>query len=85
MSESTPAQSFEPLQVLDGIGESCATFTPAVAARMREMDPGDRLEVISDDATAPDALSSWARLTGNNLVETHDEGGGRYRFVLMRC
>jgi TusA-related sulfurtransferase len=73
------------VEVLDGLGESCATFTPLVAARMRELDRGERLEVVSDDATAPDALSSWARLTGNTIVETRDEGAGRYRFILMRC
>ncbi len=86
MNESSPDQpDQEPLPVVDGVGESCATFTPIVAARMRELAPGDRLEVVSDDASAPDALSSWARLTGNDLVETQDEGGGRFRFVLMRC
>jgi TusA-related sulfurtransferase len=85
MSDSTHGQSQELQPVLDGVGESCASFTPIVAARMRELAPGERLEVVSDDGSAPDALGSWARLTGNNLVETRDEGDGRYRFVLMRC
>jgi TusA-related sulfurtransferase len=85
MSEPNRGRSEEPVIVLDGVGESCATFTPTVAARMKEMAPGDRLEVVSDDASAPDALSSWARLTGNDLVEAREEEDGRYRFVLMRC
>jgi TusA-related sulfurtransferase len=50
---------------------------------MRELEGGQRLEVTSDDATAPDAIASWARLTGNPLLETIDEGG-RWRFVLQR-
>lgn len=73
-----------PLDVLDGVGESCATFTPVVAARLRRLDPGARLTVVSDDPTAPEALASWARLTGNPLVEAVDEGDGRWRFVLER-
>jgi TusA-related sulfurtransferase len=85
MSKPTRDQDPESLDVVDGVGESCATFTPIVAARMRELAPGDQLVVVSDDASAPDALGSWARLTGNDLVETRDEGDGRYRFVLMRC
>ena len=78
---SDPAQ---PIAVLDGVGESCATLTPVVAARMRQLARGQRLEVISDDDTAAEALASWARLSGNDLLETRDEGPGRWRFVLGR-
>lgn len=74
----------KPTASLDGIGESCATLTPAVAARMRELAPGELLEVISDDDAAPDALASWARLTGNHLAETRDAEDGRRRFLLRR-
>ncbi len=77
-------EAIDPIAVLDGSGESCATFTPVVAAQMRGLEPGAVLEVISDDETAPEALASWARLSGNELLETRAEGGGRRRFVLRR-
>jgi TusA-related sulfurtransferase len=85
MSSSGDTEPDRALQVVDGVGESCATFTPIVAARMRELAPGQLLEVVSDDPSAPEALGSWARLTGNDLVGSTEEADGRYRFTLMRC
>jgi TusA-related sulfurtransferase len=81
MTDPAPDQG---LAILDGLGESCATFTPVVAARLGQLEPGERLTVVSDDPTAPEALASWARLTRNPLVEIVDEGNGRRRFVLER-
>ena len=74
----------DPIAVLDGSGESCATFTPLVAARMRGLEPGAVLEVISDDESAPEALASWARLSGNELLETRTDGAGPWRFSIRR-
>jgi TusA-related sulfurtransferase len=72
-----------PIEILDGSGESCATLTPVVAARMRELGPGEQLEIVSDDPTAPEALAAWARLTGNALVEAREDGELQ-RVVLRR-
>ncbi len=74
----------KPVPTLDGSGASCATFTPLVAAWMREHPPGTRLDVLTDDESAPEALASWARLTGNDLLEIHEEDDGRRRFLLRR-
>jgi TusA-related sulfurtransferase len=84
IGDQEPTRSPEPIAVLDGRGESCATFTPVIAARMRDLGQGAVLEVISDDETAAEALGSWARLTGNELLEMRDEGAGGRRFVLRR-
>jgi TusA-related sulfurtransferase len=81
MAEPAP---HERLPILDGVGASCATFTPIVAARIRQLEPGERLAVVADDPSAPEAIASWARLTGNPLVETVEEGPGRWRFVIER-
>ena len=77
-------QTAEPIAVLDGSGESCATFTPVVATRLRGMRPGALLEVISDDGSAPQALASWARLSGNELLEARTDESGRRRFLIRR-
>jgi TusA-related sulfurtransferase len=84
MRRQNPDSIPEPVVTLDGAGESCATFTPLVAARMRELAPGTRLDVLTDDESAPEALASWARLTGNDLLLIHEEGDGRRRFLLRR-
>jgi tRNA 2-thiouridine synthesizing protein A len=54
---------------LDAIGKSCATLTPDIRAAVRQLEPGQVLEILADDPTAEDGLRAWARLTGNELVD----------------
>lgn len=69
---------------LDAVGQDCATLTPIVAARMRQMRSGEVLEVVSDDPTSRTGLAAWSRLTGNSLLETQDDGSGTTRYYLRR-
>ena len=39
-----PRTTTDPIAILDGSGESCATLTPVVAARMRGLGSGALLE-----------------------------------------
>ena len=44
---------FRPPDVrMDLVGQACATLTPIIASRMRQLQTGQVLEVISDDPTA---------------------------------
>ena len=69
---------------MDAVGQDCASLTPIVASRMRQLLTGQVLEVISDDPTARSGLASWSRLTGNPLVAIIDDGPGRTRYYLRR-
>jgi tRNA 2-thiouridine synthesizing protein A len=69
---------------MDLVGQDCATLTPIIASRMRQLPSGQILEVVSDDPTARSGLASWARLTGNPLVATVEDGPGRTRYYLRR-
>lgn len=69
---------------MDLVGQSCATLTPIIAARMRELASGQILEIISDDPTARSGLASWSRLTGNPVVAILEDGPGRTRYYLQR-
>jgi len=69
---------------MDFIGEDCATLTPLIAARVRQLNSGDVIEVVSDDPTARTGLASWSRLTGNPLVAIVDDGPGRTRYFIRR-
>jgi len=69
---------------LDAVGQDCATLTPIVAARMRQMRSGEVLEVVSDDPTSRTGLAAWSRLTGNALLSSHDETSGTTRYYLRR-
>ncbi len=55
-------------------GSTCALLTPAIRARLREMAPGQVLEVRVDDPAARDDMAAWTRLAGHELVQTVQEG-----------
>ena len=65
-------------------GSACAVLTPAIRAKLREMAPGQVLEVRVDDPTAIDDMASWTRLTGHELVQTVQEGETIRFFVRKR-
>ena len=69
---------------MDLVGQDCSTLTPIIASRMRQLQSGQVLEVISDDPTARSGLASWSRLTGNPLVAMVEDGPGRTRYYLRR-
>lgn len=69
---------------MDLVGQACATLTPIIASRMRQLESGQVLEVVSDDPTARSGLASWSRLTGNPMVAIIEDGSGRTRYYLRR-
>jgi TusA-related sulfurtransferase len=69
---------------MDLVGEDCATLTPLIAVRVRQLNSGEVLEVVSDDPTARTGLASWSRLTGNPLVAVVEDGPGRTRYFIRR-
>jgi TusA-related sulfurtransferase len=69
---------------MDLVGQACATLTPMIALRMRQLLTGQVLEVISDDPTARSGLASWSRLTGNAIVAIVEDGSGRTCYYLRR-
>jgi tRNA 2-thiouridine synthesizing protein A len=69
---------------MDLVGQACATLTPIIASRMRQLESGQVLEVVSDDPTARSGLASWSRLTGNPIVAVVEDSPGRTRYFLRR-
>ncbi len=67
--------------VLDGGEANCATLTPLIRARLREMSSGDVLEVVSNEPTAERDIDSWSRLTGNTLMGKRAVGGAMHFYI----
>jgi TusA-related sulfurtransferase len=65
-------------------GATCATLTPSIRTKLREMQPGQVLEVCVDDPTAILDVTSWSRLSGNQLLATVEEDSGMIRFYLRK-
>jgi TusA-related sulfurtransferase len=70
--------------ILDAPGVACATLTPLIKAKIRELDSGRVLEVRSDDPAARLGVPAWSRLTGNELLETVEEDTQRTRFYIRK-
>ena len=65
-------------------GFMCAALTPLIKSRLREMEPGQVLEVRVDDPAARLDVPAWSRLSGNTLLATVEEDAERTRFYLRK-
>ena len=65
-------------------GFVCAALTPLIKSKLREMEPGQVLEVRVDDPAARLDVPAWSRLSGNTLLATVEEDAEHTRFYLRR-
>lgn len=68
----------------EGQGASCAILTPAIKAKLREMDSGQVLRVQVHDPSARGDVEAWSRLSGNELLKTVEHEDGRLSFFLRK-
>lgn len=67
--------------VLDGGDAGCATLTPLVNARLRELRSGQVLELTTSEPGAEADITSWSRLSGNALLGGHDAGATKHFYI----
>jgi tRNA 2-thiouridine synthesizing protein A len=68
---------------LDLKGLSCPLPIVKTAKAMKELKPGDVIEVLATDPGSVPDFKAWSRTTGNPLLESSQEGGV-YRFILKK-
>jgi tRNA 2-thiouridine synthesizing protein A len=68
---------------LDLKGLSCPLPIIKTAKAMKELAPGQLLEAFATDPGSVPDFQAWARVTGNPLVESSQEGGV-FHFVLKK-
>jgi tRNA 2-thiouridine synthesizing protein A len=61
----------------------CGDLTPLIRGRLRELQSGQVLEVISEEPAAHEGIPAWSRLTGNELVRVTREPA-RSRFFIRK-
>jgi TusA-related sulfurtransferase len=74
---------FEVAAVLEGGEASCATLTPMIRAKLRELGSGQVLEIDTSEPSAEGDIVSWSNLTGNPLVAMREDGAQR-RFYIRK-
>jgi TusA-related sulfurtransferase len=72
----------EMLDLDESAGAACALLTPAIRARLREMAPGQVLEVRVNDPTARLDVEAWCQLSGNPLLAITEEAPNVLRFFV---
>jgi tRNA 2-thiouridine synthesizing protein A len=71
-------------KTLDFKGLSCPLPIAKTAQAMRELAPGDVVEVLATDPGSVPDFKAWSENTGNELLE-HTEEGGVFRFVIRKA
>ncbi len=69
---------------LDTLGLLCPIPVYLINKKMKEMNPGEVLEVISDDEGILSDIPAWCKSTGNEVLRSnHSEG--KYRFYIRKA
>jgi tRNA 2-thiouridine synthesizing protein A len=79
-----PAATLELLGTRDQLGATCATLTPAIKARLMELQPGQILLVRVDDPSALLDVPAWCILTGHALYATTEDEDGVIHFFIRK-
>mgnify|MGYP001335042080 CR=1 FL=1 len=70
-------------RVLDCSGMLCPMPVIKTSKAIKEMQVGQILQMIATDPGAPADMQAWARQTGNELLDSHEEAG-KFIFYLKR-
>ncbi len=70
-------------KTLDTSGLSCPLPVVKTKKALKDIEIGDILEMISTDPGSIPDMEAWARQTGHELMESHDEGKS-FRFLIKK-
>ncbi len=68
-------------ETLDCVGLYCPMPIVHVAKKMKELKPGQVLEVLADDQGIKEDMPSWCRTTGNEFLGIEEKDGVYHTFV----
>ena len=68
---------------VDARGQSCPGPLVSLAKALRGAAPGDLLELLATDPGSRSDVPSWAEISGNEPLESH-EGDGEFRFLVRK-
>jgi tRNA 2-thiouridine synthesizing protein A len=69
---------------VDARGQSCPGPLVALHKALRGASTGDLLELLATDPGSKSDVPSWAKLSGNELLETAEDAG-IYRYVIRKA
>jgi tRNA 2-thiouridine synthesizing protein A len=72
------------VRTLDLKGLNCPLPIVKTAQAIKELGPGEVIEVLATDPGSVPDFNAWSTSTGNELVE-HTEEDGIYRFLVRKA
>lgn len=79
-----PVATLELLDSGDRSGSACAVLTPAIKAKLQQLEQGEILLVRVDDPSARLDVPAWCSLTGNVLQAKAEEDNGILDFFIRK-
>jgi tRNA 2-thiouridine synthesizing protein A len=70
-------------KTLDCTGMLCPVPVIKTSKAIKELQVGQVLQMIATDPGAPADMEAWSRQTGNELLDSHQEGS-KYIFYFRR-
>ncbi|OLS25130.1 MAG: Sulfurtransferase TusA [Candidatus Heimdallarchaeota archaeon LC_2] len=70
-------------EVLDTSGLSCPLPVLKTKKAMKNLEIGDLIKVISTDVGSKKDIAAWARMTGQELIDTFEDEG-KYIFIVKK-
>ena len=70
--------------IVDARGQSCPGPLVSLAKALKEASSGELLELLATDPGSRSDIPSWAEISGNELLESH-EGDGEFRFLVRKA
>lgn len=74
-------KEIKPDDILDCVGLACPMPIFKASKRIKELIPGQILEVQSDDDGIVKDMPAWCKLTGNEFLGLTKENGEYYAYV----
>ncbi len=71
-------------ETLDCVGLYCPMPIVHIAKRMKELKPGQVLEVLADDEGIKEDMPNWCKTTGNECLGVEEEGG-QYKVYVRKA
>lgn len=71
-------------KTLDCKGLSCPMPMMKLAKAMKELNTHETLEMLGTDPGTKSDLPRWCEKTGNTLLESSEEAGGVFRYVIQK-
>ena len=71
-------------QVLDAKGLSCPLPILRAKKAIKGMETGGTLEIAATDPGSVKDFEAFCRVTGNDLLESSEEDGGVYKFLIKK-